>query len=773
MKKIVREYDLDSEQLNRVRKLARSLNLNEITAKILFARGIDTEEKMKAFLNPSAKHFLSPTLMKGMNEAVELIAVAKEEEWRVAVFGDYDADGIGASAILYRALCEYGIEPYLYVPERSEGYGMSLSAIDKIFDEYLPDLFITVDCGISNRREVEYIKEQGAYVIVTDHHELPGELPDCICINPKIADDYPYDNLCGAGVALKLAQALIGDRANRLLDFAALSTVADSVPLVGENRDIVAEGLKLIERDPRPAFAALLGKNAESITAQTLAFTVAPRINAAGRMGDAHAALRLFTTDDENEIFDLAAKLNAYNTERQKCCDEVYAQASAQIKQKGAYGSVIMLAGEEWNTGFVGIVAARLTEEYGRPTLLFVKKGDMLKGSARSVESVNIYEALRACSEYIEEFGGHAQAAGINLKEENFEALENALNAVIQERYRAEDFIPKIYVTEEIEEAIPLKLAKELNRLEPYGVGNRRPMFLLSANKMQASPVKPLSPHVTASVGGMDLIYFGGSGYLPILESDIGKKIVFECNLSKFRGREYLKGYIRTVLYDGMSGTCLAAETLENALRSLRSERTCGRISLTLAQTEALIAEKLGSCQYGLCMVASDRRSVGRYAALADYPKDAVDIFSPSAGNVANLVLLDPLPDTDLSAYREIVFLDRPAAVCVETGRAKVYVCEELCGYKPFYAVSTLREDLLAVFAALRTQPIYGNTYAEALRSCGGLGFAPEQFLFALAVFDDLGLVSFDGGRLRIERGKKTDLNDSIVYTSVKALTEE
>ena len=381
MKKLVREFQLSPAELETVRACASSLRLTETVARILYARGMTTEAKMRAFLDPSARHFLSPFLMKGMKEAVALLTQAREEGWRVALFGDYDADGIGALAVLSRALKAFGIEPYLYVPERAEGYGMSIAALDKIFDEFLPDLIVTVDCGISNAAEVRYAQEQGAYVIVTDHHELPDVLPDCITINPKLADDYPYDNLCGAGVAFKLATALIGEDALPLVDFAALSTVADSVPLVDENRDIVAEGLKRIERAPRPAFTALMGKTTE-VSAQTLAFTIAPRINAAGRMGDAHAALELFTTDNEDAVPALAERLNVYNAERQRACDELYAQAVAKIREEGAYGNVVMLAAEHWNAGFVGIVAARIAEEFSRPALLFVKRGEMLRGSA-------------------------------------------------------------------------------------------------------------------------------------------------------------------------------------------------------------------------------------------------------------------------------------------------------------------------------------------------------------------------------------------------------
>ena len=412
MKRLVREFEFSPEQREAVRALATVSGLTETTAGILYARGIDTEEKLRAFLHPSRENFLSPLLMRGMREAVALITQARDEGWRVAIFGDYDADGIGACAVLSRALRFFGIEPYVFIPERTDGYGLSVSAIDRIFDDFLPDLIITVDCGISGKAEVEYIQSQGAYVIVTDHHELPEELPDCIVIDPKLKDDYPYDNLCGAGVAFKLSEALIGERAYALLDFAALSTVADSVPLVGENRDIVAEGLRRMETDPHPVFSALLGKASE-LSAQTLAFSVAPRVNAAGRMGDAASALTLFTSEDEEEIAQLADRVNEYNAERQKYCEELIAEVRARVAAEGPYGNIIMLAGENWNAGFVGIAATRIAEEFSRPTLLFVRRGNTLKGSARSIENVNIFEALKSCADLITEFGGHAQAAAM------------------------------------------------------------------------------------------------------------------------------------------------------------------------------------------------------------------------------------------------------------------------------------------------------------------------------------------------------------------------
>ena len=258
MKKIIPEYTFSEEQLNIISVLAQETGLTEHITRILYARGENTAEKIKRFMHPSESNFLSPFLMKGMQEAVALITQARDEGRTVAVFGDYDADGVCASAIMYHALRDFGIDAHVYVPERVDGYGLSQEAIDRIFEECNPELFITVDCGISCAKEAQYIYELGSDVIVTDHHELPEVLPDCIVINPKLEDDYPYDNLCGAGVAFKVACALLGEAAYQYLDFATLATVADSVPLLGENRDIVTEGLKLFNEHLRPCFSMLI-----------------------------------------------------------------------------------------------------------------------------------------------------------------------------------------------------------------------------------------------------------------------------------------------------------------------------------------------------------------------------------------------------------------------------------------------------------------------------------------------------------------------------------
>lgn len=774
MKKIVPEYSFSEEQLNRVSFLAQETGLTEQITRILYARGIDTAEKIRVFMQPSVKNFLSPFLMKGMKEAVELITQARDEGRTVAVFGDYDADGICASAIMYHALRDFGIEPFVYVPERADGYGLSEEVIDKIFEECNPELFITVDCGISCAKEAQYIYELGSDVIVTDHHELPEVLPDCIIVNPKLEDDYPYDNLCGAGVAFKLACALIGERAYEYLDFATLATVADSVPLLGENRSLVTEGLKRFNENIRPCFSALIGKNYDGITAQTLAFNVAPRVNAAGRMGDAQAAFQLFISENDREIYDLSTKLCMYNTERQKCCDELYLSAKQQLLKKGAYGNVIMLSDESWNAGFIGIVAARIAEEYNRPTLLFVYNGGMLKGSARSIENINIFLALKACSEYIEEFGGHAQAAGINIKVENFELLEKALNEEIERTYTPTDFEQIIPVSEEITSPISEKFAKELAKLEPYGVGHRKPLFFITAGACQTKPVKEMSPHLSIKSEVIDLMYFSGAKNLKIIQSDVKKQFVFEINISKFRGKQYIKGYVKDLLYDGRTGRNAAESIFANAIYRGKGENIQSEPSyLSTAEIVRLIAERHAACAYGLCLIASDRRTLKFYEGLEDF---GCDLFYPTSRNVSNQLIVSPAVDADLSGYQSFIFLDTPSDynLTALAGR-KIYVNREICGYKMFAELDTSREGLLSIYAALRKEAtaLYGSSAEDLAYSCDGLGFGIKQFIFALQVFEDLGLVSFSEGKLIVYRGVKTELTSSPIYRKICALQSE
>ena len=766
MKRILPEFEFSTEQLNIIKSLAVECNLCEDTVKILYGRGVTDRESIIDFLHPSKSHFISPFKMSGMREAVELITRARDEQWCVIVYGDYDADGICAATIMGNALKDFGIEPVLCVPERRNGYGLSVELIDELFEEHFPQLVITVDCGISCAEEVEYIKEQGAEVIVTDHHELPENIPDCICINPKFNDGYIYDNLCGAGVAFKVACALLGEEAYKYLDFTAIATVADSVPLTGENRDIVYEGLKLINTKPRSCYSQFY-KSEGGVNSQTLAFSIAPRINAAGRMGDAKSALDLFNETDENAVFNLASKLTSYNIERQKYCDELYTSAKEMLAEEGVSGKIIILAGENWNSGFVGIVAARLADEFSRPVILFVRNGNMLRGSARSVENVNIFEALKASEQYIDEFGGHSQAAGVNVSTDNYEALKASLNQYLSSVYTEEDFIPTVRVSGVLDGDYSVRFAKELEMLEPFGVGNKRPVFLLEESSMYVRSGKP-SNHLSIKDSRIELMYFGGSRFAPLVESGATKNIIFEYNVSTFRGKEYVKGFVREIIYDRQAGKQATEEIALNGIVSLGypAEATVKPLS----KTE--IEQAMADCpDFGTLFIAYEYKTIDQFV---NSSKLNVDLFLPSSKSFSSGILLSPQPDADLSGYRRIVCLNKCTVDNPSLSGKTIEYCSDGVAPSYLFEISTEREDLLKIFSALcaNVNNIRGSSISEVAKF-NDFGFPSTQVAFALNVFAQLGLVSFDSGSLTIYRGIKTDLSNSSVYNRVRTIQAE
>ncbi len=766
MKRILAEYEFSEEQLNIICELAKSCGLCEETVKILYGRGLRTRSEINEFLHPSKDGFISPFKMQGMREAVELITLARDEEWTVVVYGDYDADGICATTIMSKVLRDFGIEPYICVPERRNGYGLSTGLIDEIFEEYCPELIITVDCGISGAEEVRYIQEQGAEVIVTDHHELPDNLPGCICINPKFNDGYIYDNLCGAGVAFKVGCALNGESAYKYLDFAAIATVADSVPLTGENRIIVAEGLKIINKKPSKCYAEFINKN-DNVNSQSVAFSIAPKINAAGRMGDAHSALALFNSCDDGEIFDLSAKLISYNMERQKYCDELYASAKSMLAESDKIGKVIMLYNDQWNTGFVGIVAARLVEEYSRPVILFVRNGDMLKGSARSVDSINIFEALKACSEYVAEFGGHSQAAGVNVDISNFESLQNALNSFIAERYTAGDFMPTIYINGELKGNYSPRFAKEIELLEPFGVGNRRPVFMVKERAAEVRRVKAMSPHISVKSGKIELMCFGGAKYSRLFSSNAEKKYIFEYNVSQFRGKEYIKGFVRDFVYDAEEISRAREELFCGYIEALAHPVNQCKVQVANADTIENLIETCG--EFGTLFIAYDYGTVQKYKGLQKFN---CELFTLSGKNGASATVLSPDTDNDFNLYKRIIFLDDTCGIRLEIPDSVEIIKAENAETPAFvHKLNCDRIKLLEIFAMLSANSgnIQGENAAEVAVK-NNFGCSRTQALFALKVFEQLSLIDFTNGRLEIFRGVKSRLENSELYNLILKL---
>ncbi len=463
---------------------AEKHNLFAIAALIASSRGIDTDDKIRAFFYDDAD-YSSPWDLPDMDKAVKAINNAIDRFDRIAICGDYDADGITASVMLYSYLEQQGADVICRIPERSEGYGLKKEAID-YFAEQDVKLIVTVDCGISCLEEAEYAKNKNIDLVVTDHHRVGESLPDCLAVVDPYRDDYIADfkAYAGVGVVYKLLCALEGDSESVLdayADIIALGTIGDVMPLVDENRHIVRKGVEMVNRSERAGIISLRkvsGQSGKNISALNLAYTLVPRINAAGRMGSPTRALNLLLCDDEIICEDIAAEIDSANTNRHKTELEILNEIKLKFREKPTlkYDRVIVVDGEGWPHGIIGIVAAKLVELLGKPAIVISKDGTVSRGSGRSFEGFSLYDAIKYCSDVLDHFGGHTLAAGIGVDSDKIDLFRQKIN----EYARLIDFTPHPVLNIDCKlnpVAINNELLDALSTLEPFGAGNPVPVF--------------------------------------------------------------------------------------------------------------------------------------------------------------------------------------------------------------------------------------------------------------------------------------------------------
>lgn len=474
---------------DKIKHLAQALNVEDFVATLLIQRGIETFEDAKNFFRPSLEHLHDPYLMKDMDKAVARIERAIENQENIMVFGDYDVDGTTAVSLVSSYLKSHYPHIATYIPDRyDEGYGISYKGIDYADDNGI-SLIIALDCGIKSIDHIAYAKAKNIDFIVCDHHR-PGEiLPDAAAVlDPKREDcSYPYDELCGCGVGFKLIQALGQNRNETIedlvpyLDLVATAIAADIVPITGENRVLAYFGLKVINSEPRPGIKALVHQVKKKVLDITdVVFIISPRINAAGRIKHGNHAVELLTEFDLEQAQQFASEIEQYNADRKDLDKKITKEAFQQILQNNEeerFSTVVFQ--EDWHKGVIGIVASRLIETYYRPTLVFTKSGDKYAASARSVKGFDVYNALDACSEHLEQFGGHMYAAGMTLKAENYQLFKDAFEKCVQETIQPEMRIPEIEIDAEIDFSdITPKLIRILKQFEPFGPQNMTPVFM-------------------------------------------------------------------------------------------------------------------------------------------------------------------------------------------------------------------------------------------------------------------------------------------------------
>ncbi len=472
-----------------INNLAKALNVDSVIASLLVQRGIKTYDDARKFFRPSLDDLHDPFLMKDMDKAVTRIEKAISDQENIMVYGDYDVDGTTSVALMSSYLETMSPQVTTYIPDRyKEGYGVSYQGIDYAADNDI-SLIIALDCGIKAIEKVAYAKSKGIDFIICDHHRPGDKIPEAAAVlDPKREDcEYPYKELCGCGVGFKLVQAIASKKSQSVddlllyLDLVATAIGADIVPITGENRVLAYFGLQVINHNPRTGFKAMLSQvKKETLTITDVVFILAPRINAAGRMKHGLHAVNLLKEEDKELALQYASEIETYNSDRKDADKSITEEALVQIVQNSEEDKfTTVVYDENWHKGVIGIVASRLTETYYRPTLVFTKSGEKLAASARSVKGFDVYNALDACSEHIEQFGGHKYAAGLTLKEEQYELFKQKFEEVVSTSIDNSLLTPEILIDTMIEfDRITPKFFRILKQFAPFGPGNMTPVFM-------------------------------------------------------------------------------------------------------------------------------------------------------------------------------------------------------------------------------------------------------------------------------------------------------
>ena len=560
----VGKYDID-----KVETLMKELSLKEFLSKVLVAKGFDTPESADEYLNGSISSLADPFLLTDMDKAVNKIRESVNNHEKIMIYGDYDVDGITSVAALWRYLTFKGADVCTYIPERiNEGYGLNASAIQKFANDGVK-LIITVDSGITAHEEIEFAKSLGIDVVITDHHECREELPEAVAVvNPHRQDsEYPFKELAGVGVVFRLICAYEGNKnlsniCAKYSDIVALGTVADVMPIVGENRIIVKHGLSALVNTKNKGLCSLIEqtfaerKSAQrkNITASSIGFGLAPRINAAGRIGDVNQALKLLITENKAEADNIATYLCSVNRERQLIENMIFEEAVNQIESNHDFDNdkVIVLVSEKWHLGVIGIVASKITERYKLPSILISIDGDVGKGSGRSIKGFNINEAISACKNLLIKYGGHELAAGLTIDKNNVDAFRKAINEYASSSFDFSSVCNYIDADFEIDvKDITVDHAKQLQSMEPFGLRNPLPMFYIKdvrINELYSiGEGKHLKMIIEKNSCLATALYFGMStDRFPFSEGDT-VDIMCNMDLNDFRGTLSVQVVIKDV----------------------------------------------------------------------------------------------------------------------------------------------------------------------------------------------------------------------------------
>lgn len=554
------------EQKDHAQELEQKLGVPAKIAELLAIRGIDTYDDAKLFFRPTIDRLHDPFLMKDMDIAAERLALAIRNSEKVLVYGDYDVDGTTATACVYLFLKEFGVNVDFYIPHRfKEGYGINPEGI-KYAEEIGAGLIVSVDCGITAIEEARITKAKGIDLIICDHHTVGDELPDALAVlDPKRPDcPYPFDGLSGAGVGFKLIQGTLKrlglplKNSFKYLDLVAISTASDIVPIVNENRILMKAGLQMLRSHPRigiKALLALIKMPLADINTTKIVFSIGPRINAAGRMGDATTAVKLMISDTEVEAKSYAYELESVNMRRRDTDSKTMEEALAMIDEEMdlEQTSVMVLYKESWHLGVIGIVASRLVDLYHRPAIMLSNVEGKIKGSARSIRGFNIYDAIKKCDDLIEQFGGHEFAAGLTIKDGMLTEFQRRMNEIAYLDLSESSFDPELLIDTEIQLGdVDMKFWKLLNQFEPFGPSNLRPIFVSKDVQVAGIPTIVGNGHLKMKIkqgdsGVFDAIGFNMHEYLPFVRSGELFDVAYVLEENNWNGRRTLQMRLKDI----------------------------------------------------------------------------------------------------------------------------------------------------------------------------------------------------------------------------------
>lgn len=587
------ESDLPDEFL----KLSKKYKLDTLAAQILWQRGIRAEEEIQAYLNPDLQQLHDPFLLHNMEKAVQRILTAIENGQNILIYGDYDADGMTASSVMKSALDELGAEVQVYLPNRfTDGYGPNLDVYKYFIQNEDIDLIITVDNGVAGHEAIAYAQSQNVDVIVTDHHSMPEVLPEAFAIvHPEHPEsNYPFKYLAGVGVAFKVATALLDYIPSDMLDLVAIGTIADMVSLTDENRILVSHGLKVLANTERAGLMELMrlsGTDFEKVNEETIGFQIAPRLNALGRLDDPNPAIELLTGWEEEVAAEIAQMIDEKNSERKVIVENIFNQALTMITDE----PIQILHHKDWHKGVLGIVAGRLLEQFHKPIIMLAEEEGVLRGSARSIENFNIFEALNEHRELFMAFGGHKQAAGMTFALENVEAIKQVMLDFIQENDIDMSEKSSLEVQGSLQfDEISLETIRSLEKLSPYGMDNPKPHFLLTDYQVeQARSMGKDNSHLKLKLvqngQALDAVYFGhGAESLEFEQSDT--ELVGTLSSNTWNGTTTVQLMVADARVNGVELLDIRSRQVElpkNTIRFVHNEVKNGTIEEVLIIEEA------------------------------------------------------------------------------------------------------------------------------------------------------------------------------------------